>query len=699
MNDIEPNMRASLVDFGTLVVTVNKIFYNGKIDTFYLLKDRAVIKELVIKEKKEYSSYFEYYFAVTDLKLDNKYTILCQYGLRAPVEYTRLVESPYFDEQFSYSRKDLGVTYYSNRCIFKLWAPTAREVHLKIFINQNPVFMEMKRDKDNPGVYCLEVVGMLDSCPYVYLVKHLDTFKECLDPYAYASLPNGKASVVVNQTTLFYDLKHKHLPELAKKNQAIIYETSIRDFTIKEGFKWEYPGKFLSFAQENVKTKAGNKIGIDYLADLGVTHVQLLPFFDFATVDEYNQQLIYNWGYDPSQYGIPEGSFVDDLDDPYARIRECQKMISQIHKKGLRVVMDVVFNHVYDTRDYAYEKIVPGYFLRRDENGNLSNGSWCGNDVNSQRTMVQRYIIDMCVRWQLLYGVDAFRFDLMGIIDIDTINKVYYNCIKYDNSFMVYGEGWNMGTYLPNEQKACQENYAIMTNIGFFNDYYRDTVRGSHQGGNYLKGYISGDSSRVNDAVNCLLATSRYKTSDQSINYIACHDNATLYDHLAVSNKDEVEATRRKRQMMATIFVLISQGIPFIHGGQEFYRTKQGIDNTYNASDEINAIDWSLVDEYQKDIQKIKEVIKIRKNNPGFWYNEQALIKEKVQAQVIDGQMIKYTINQDSDYKQLDIYINPSYQTYLLEYNDKWEILYSDGSNDLKEVKPISIMIIGNKEG
>ena len=254
---------------------------------------------------------------------------------------------------------------------------------------------------------------------------------------------------------------------MKRKTEAIIYELSVRDFTMSKTINATHPGTFMSLVESGLVTPQGNKAGFDYLVDLGGTHVQIMPMYDFATVDELHPTVMYNWGYDPIQYNVPEGSYALDPQDGYSRVKECRHMVSTLHQKGLRVVMDVVYNHMYDYYTSAFERTVPGYYFRKNQYGEMSNGSWCGNDLESRHQMVRRYIKDMCLRWQKLYGVDGFRFDLMGIIDIETLNQVYDQASKIDDSFIMYGEGWNMPTAMDDHEKGMQDNHRKMLNIGF----------------------------------------------------------------------------------------------------------------------------------------------------------------------------------------------------------------------------------------
>ena len=590
-----------------------------------------------------------------------------------------------------YDGHDLGSTYYPDYTSFKVWAPTALEVKVRITKNHESVSYSMTRTEH--GVFCLYLAGDYDNCEYVYLVRHHDSFISALDPYAYSSSANGRSSIIIDLNKCHVDLNRKYLQPLNNKTDAIIYEVSVRDFTMYENCRSKHKGKFAGISETALLTKHGNSAGLDYLVDLGITHLQLLPIFDFATVDENNQELLYNWGYDPAQYNVPEGSYCTDPNDGYSRVLECKKMIAKVHRQGIRVVMDVVYNHMYDVNASAFERIVPGYYFRRNPDDTLSNGSWCGNDLDSCKYMVRKYIIDMSRRWQSFYGVDGYRFDLMGIIDIDTINQVYSICHAYDDSFMVYGEGWNMPTNLPDDQKAMQFNHYMMPHISFFNDEFRDVVKGGSSDGVLVnKGFVTGNLYETERARNVLTACNRYTTPDQSINYVECHDNATVFDKLYISNVEEGLNGILNRQKNLTIVTLIAQGVPFIHAGQEFYRTKGGIGNSYNSPDNINSINWDFRDIYKEDVEDIKKIIQLRKDNKCFRYATTEEIEANVWVENIDFKMLKYTLKQDEGpYRQFVIYINPS--SFTFDYNETdYQLLYGKITDNQIGAKTVVIL-------
>lgn len=685
-------MIAQMIALKKIEVLLLKKYYEGNSPRFYLRDlNSGDLKEIKISGKYVEEQFVHYYFDDIEIDFCRIYQIVDAYGLSETLQYTKLVYDYDFLRQSYYDGNDLGNHYHKEHTSFKVWAPTALQMKVSIVKNDCTYTYEMQRI--NNGVFYAEVAGDFDNCKYVYLVRHHEGFYPALDPYAYSSSSNSLSSIIIDLDKVKIDLNRDSLPVLLNKTDAIIYEANVRDYTMYENSLSAYKGKFKGIYEEGLKTKYGNSAGLDYLVELGITHLQLMPIYDFATVDENNPEVLYNWGYDPAQYNVPEGSYSNDPNDGYSRVIECKEMISKLHSKGIRVVMDVVYNHMYDVNASAFERLVPGYYFRKNSDGTLSNGSWCGDDLNTDEYMVRKYILDMSKRWQQFYGVDGFRFDLMGIIDITTINQVYEMCSNYDNSFIIYGEGWNMPTNLPDEKKAMQDNHAKMLNISFFNDEFREVMKGGSSDFVLVnKGFITGNLYETEHAKNVVSGLNRYSRPDQSINYVECHDNATIFDKLYISNVEEGLSGILNRQKNLTIMTLLAQGIPFIHAGQEFYRTKGGIYNSYNTPDNINCINWDFRDIYKDDIDDIKKIIKLRKNNKCFRYATREEIEENILVENIDYKMLKYTLKQDSgEYKEFIIYINPS--SFSFDYQEKEYSCIYGNIND-NQIEPKTIVIL-----
>ena len=674
MEESAVRMKAYAVAFDEIRVYLSKGYYNGISSQFYIknIENDELIPLNGDSLNNSSQDGFQEYVFHTNFTMGKVYKIVDAYGLSCYLDFSKLSMCEEFDELYFYDHNDLGNQYTKEKTTFKVWAPLATGVILKVMKwNGETELFPMKRQKK--GVYFVEVCEDLELEQYVYLIRHTNSYEVTLDPYAYSSSSNGRASIIVDLEKV--PCRQFDLPVLEKMTDMVIYETSVRDFSMSSTSGMKNKGKFLAFTELNTSTDSGNPTGLDYLSCLGITHLQLMPIADFATVDEKNPLELYNWGYDPLAYNVTEGSYVTDPDDGYMRITEAQRMVEALHSRGIRVVMDVVFNHMHDVNINALERTVPYYFFRRNEDGSLSNGSWCGNDLNTTALMCRKYILDMCRRWQVLYGIDGFRFDLMGIIDQETMKLVDAQGKALDPSFVVYGEGWNMPTALDEEMRTTIQNNLKTPYIGFFNDFFRDTLRGTNQ--METKGYFSGDTYKTNDAMKAICNLDMFAKITQSINYVECHDNATCYDKLQISNYDESEKIRKRRSRLMMAAVILSQGVPFLHSGQEFFRTKGGLSNTYNAGDQVNALDWNRKDMEIDTTQFVQFLIHLRKNNPCFRYGSYDMIRKNVKTENINHRMIKYSLHQnEGEYKDFIIYFNASLETLQVEVEDGFQLLY-----------------------
>lgn len=674
MEESAVRMKAYAVAFDEIRVYLSKGYYNGISSQFYIknIENDELIPLNGDSLNNSSQDGFQEYVFHTNFTMGKVYKVVDAYGLSCYLDFSKLSMCEEFDELYFYDHNDLGNRYTKEKTTFKVWAPLATGVILKVMKwNGETELFPMKRQKK--GIYFVEVCEDLELEQYVYLIRHTNSYEVTLDPYAYSSSSNGRASIIVDLEKV--PCRQFDLPVLEKMTDMVIYETSVRDFSMSSTSGMKNKGKFLAFTELNTSTDSGNPTGLDYLSCLGITHLQLMPIADFATVDEKNPLELYNWGYDPLAYNVTEGSYVTDPDDGYMRITEAQRMVEALHSRGIRVVMDVVFNHMHDVNINALERTVPYYFFRRNGDGSLSNGSWCGNDLNTTALMCRKYILDMCRRWQVLYGIDGFRFDLMGIIDQETMKLVDAQGKALDPSFVVYGEGWNMPTALDEEMRTTIQNNLKTPYIGFFNDFFRDTLRGTNQ--METKGYFSGDTYKTNDAMKAICNLDMFAKITQSINYVECHDNATCYDKLQISNYDESEKIRKRRSRLMMAAVILSQGVPFLHSGQEFFRTKGGLSNTYNAGDQVNALDWNRKDMEIDTTQFVQFLIHLRKNNPCFRYGSYDMIRKNVKTENINHRMIKYSLHQnEGEYKDFIIYFNASLETLQVEVEDGFQLLY-----------------------
>ena len=533
------------------------------------------------------------------------------------------VRSNDFDNYFSYDG-ELGALYEKEGTLLRVWTPTAKSVEVWIYADDSFKGPSTKIEmvQKPKGIFVAYLPGDQHGTIYVYKILFLNNRESIsVDPYARATTVNGMKSVIADLNRTNPDGWGERLPAFGLPEEAIIYELHIRDFSISETSGIVNKGKFLGLTEKNTQNASGRKTGLDYLIDLGITHIQILPMFDYATVDEANlTEPQYNWGYDPLNYNVPEGSYSTDPFDPFNRIFELKQMIRTLHDNGLRVIMDVVYNHVYDPKDQALERTVPGYFYRYNADGSLANGTGVGNDTASERHMMRKYIIDSVKYWAKEYHLDGFRFDLMGIHDSVTMNAIREALDKIDPSIIIIGEGWEMSTPLPEDLKASQRNAQAMPRIAHFNDSIRIALKGSDFGDEKDRGFISGKNyledlllRNIKGAMH-LSSHSSYVDPEQVIQYVEAHDNLTLYDKLLRSNPDDSEEVRIKRHTLATSIVLLSQGVPFIHGGQEFLRTKAGVANSYQSPDEINQFEWERVTTYQESVAYVKGLIALRKS-------------------------------------------------------------------------------------
>ena len=542
----------------------------------------------------------------------------------------KIVRTELFDNIYSYKKHDLGFTYSKEGTKFKIWSPVAKYVKLELVDKDNRKEFYNLEYKIS-GVWRAFIEGDLDGYKYRYLVYVNGKEQTVQDPYAKASNANGEYNYIVDFSKTY---QINHMPDFSGNPlDAVIYETSVRDFSSDPLIKFKHPKKYLGLTEENVKTKAGLSVGIDYLQELGITHLQLMPIFDFEGIDENDPDSQYNWGYNPSQYFVPEGSYSTDANDPYARINELKKMIDKLHEKNISVVMDVVYNHVYDAVNFSFEKLVPGYSYHVDRNGINTNVSGCNNDLATHRKMLRKLIIDASLFWASEYKIDGFRFDLMGLIDYETMNELAQELHDINPRIICYGEGWNMYSSNLSDRMAHMGSKKVIPTIGFFNDKFRETIKGSTFNPKD-PGYATGNLENIDIVKEVILGSARnrymFKYSAQSVNYVECHDNMTFFDKCLYMSDDT--ALIKKQQLLATAMVILSQGVPFIHSGQEFFRTKDLDENSYISGDEINKIDWSLREENAKSVDFIKKLIKIRKDYNCFKLKSSSDLEAKTEV-------------------------------------------------------------------
>lgn len=697
MRQVE-RFEAHLDDYGIVTAFISKQFYQGRSDAFYLRDHNGKLTKCsLFNFEMSSNDYTKYTLGVhEDLVIGDVYELLEEHGLSVPLQYSLITKTVRFDKDFYYAGDDLGCHPSNEKTDFALWAPTANRVVLELFSESGPRVIECTRSEK--GVFRASLQGNGHGMGYVYHILVNGKWNVTTDPVARSAGRNNHRSVIIDYTKLGLEKPSSTLPELKSPTDAIIYELSIRDFTMQAEGGFKHRGQFLGLTEKDTHTLNGVSTGLSHIKELGVTHVQIMPMYDFATVDEQNVGVFYNWGYDPLQFNVPEGSFSTDPTDPVLRVKEAMEMIRSFHDAGIRVIMDVVYNHVYDMETSPFEKVVPYYYFRRSGSGALSNGSFCGNDFDSNRKMARKFILDSCLCWMEAYDVDGFRFDLMGILDVETMNAIEKQCRKIKHDSLIYGEGWNMPTALPENVKANKGNQALMPNIGHFNDFFRDHVKGktSNEEVN-IKGYCTGDRNYIHAMKACMVANAvpidslvrTFEHPSQSINYVECHDNHTAWDKMKESNKEDSREVRIKRQKLMIGAIMMAQGIPFLHSGQEFCRTKNGFHNTYRSPDTINQVDWLRKERHMEVVNYTKDMIALRKKLPILRLNDPQTIKDHVEFRDFDGMLIiHYTCKQKGPYSDIWIYINPSNQIYYESFQNFVKII----ANEAGLIEGLSVM-------
>ena len=544
--------------------------------------------------------------------LSRNYTVEIEGYGSAPAMPTDIFDSEDFLANYVYDGDDLGATIQGDETVFKLWAPTASAVARRLFEKGDggEPFAEIAMEKGEKGVWSASY-ACGHGTYYTYAVTTSVGTQEAVDPYARAAGVNGNRGMVIDLSSTdpegFRDAGF--ISGLRSYSDAVIWEVHVRDFsnTISSS---AYPGKYLAFTETGLKNSAGVSVGLDYLVDLGITHVHLQPIYDYATVDESSDRAQFNWGYDPKNYNVPEGSYSTDPFNGEVRVNELKQMVQSLHEQGIGVVMDVVYNHTYSL-DSNLNRIVPYYYYRFNTDGSPSNGSGCGNETASERAMFRKYMVDSVCYWATEYQIDGFRFDLMALHDLDTMQAIESALHAINPQALIYGEGWTGGeSRLRDNRRADQTNNRKITAsegaigaVAVFNDAIRDGLKGSVFDPKDA-GYINGkaNKSTANKVIFGILGG--VKTSGVSwhvddamvINYMSCHDNLTLWDKLHKSCPGASEEDLLAMQRIGASVVLLSRGTPFFLAGEEMLRTKGGNENSYNASDAVNNIDWeSLV--------------------------------------------------------------------------------------------------------
>lgn len=630
-----------------------------------------------------------------------------------PCDYKKTYESEAFRKEWERTEENWGASYQKDKTIFKVWAPFAEKVSVCLYRTgtdqekgAEPLTKtEMLRVA--PASFSCTIEGDLDGVYYTYAVVRDGKEQECVDPYARACGANGARGMVVNLEATDPKGWAEDEKWVQKRKNTVIYELHVKDFSWQEqsGISRKHRGKFLAFTEKGTSF-AGYPTGISHLKKLGITHVHLLPIFDYASVEETDSEKAFNWGYDPLNYNVPEGSYATDPYDGHVRIRECKEMIKALHEAGIAVVMDVVYNHTYSA-DGAFQILAPFYYYRQQEDGSLSNGSACGNEIASERQMAGSFIRQSVLYWAKEYHIDGFRFDLMGLHDTDTMNRLRE---ELDARFphkpiLLYGEPWTAGPS-PMEQgywPAVKANVGRLDNgIAIFCDDTRDAIKGSVfdreapgfvNGAKQLEGRIASAAVAWCDGGHDFAP----RSPAQIINYVSVHDNLTLWDKLAatagVTDYDVPDARLVKQNKLAAGIVLTCMGTPLFQAGEEFGRTKRGDENSYKSAPALNCLDWERRAAFDGLVEYYRGLIGLR-SRIGFFADKSKEAFSRVQIQKAEQDMVNILIDNEgygrTPYKKIFIsYYAGQEDTTLLLPPGKWQVLADGGSSFLWKRSPV----------
>ena len=600
---------------------------------------------------------------------------------------TSVFDSEDFIEKYTYDGDDLGAVIIDGALTsFKVWAPTASEVLLNLYAEGNggEASRVIPMERLDHGVWGIEAEAGHGTY-YTYTVTTSAGTNEAVDPYAKAAGVNGNRGMVVDLSLTDPDgfAEDTYYSDISSYNEAIIWEVHVRDFSNRISAS-AYPGKYLAFTEHGLTNASGEPAGIDYLVDLGITHVHLQPVYDYATVDESSDEPQFNWGYDPKNYNVPEGSYSTDPYHGEVRITEFKEMVKAVHEAGLGVVMDVVYNHTYDAAS-NFSAIVPYYYYRYNGSGQLSNGSGCGNETASERVMFRKFMVDSVTYWAKEYHIDGFRFDLMALHDTETMQEIEKAVHAVNPYAVIYGEGWTGGTTtLDSRLQASQANIknvvaseGAIGAVAVFNDAIRDGLKGSVFDA-LDKGYINGNPSTANANKVVFGLKGGEKTAGIAwtvpdngvINYMACHDNNTLWDKLLKSNADASDEDRIAMYRLGASVLMISKGIPFFLAGEEMLRTKGGDHNSYKSSDAVNNIDWDALTEGSAVMEMrdyYKALIAMRRANPFF-------MEDGVECEILPGNAIYVTYTGEDGTDGFAV-VNPGDEVLFTVPDGIWKVL------------------------
>lgn len=628
---------------------------------------------------------------------------------RKCIRFGGIYDTEMFTENFVYEGNDLGAVCNETESSFCIWSPVAEEVTLLLYEEGqggDPVKREALLPEEK-GVWRLTLKGDYRNWYYTYLVHVQEEEWEVVDPYAKSSGVNGARGMLLAQDEGMPEgFETDTFLKDVKREDVILYEMSVRDYTSDEASGVVNRGKFLGLTEEGTTNPAGDSTGLSYLSELGITHVHLLPIQDFGEVDEENPWEKYNWGYMPVSYFVPEGSYATDPYHGQVRVRECREMIQSLHKQNIGVIMDVVYNHTCQGADSNLNRIVPGYYHRIAQDGSYSNGSSCGNELASERAMVRKYIIDSVTYWMEAYHVDGFRFDLMGLLDLETMQEIEKEVYRINPDAVLYGEGWDAGATIYEGKRTESQNAYLTPGIGTFNNVFRRAVQ------KYICGFVEEEDpflgvefgfAGAGDHPDTIKRMGKWTENPlQCINYASCHDGYTLWDLITISRPEEEEDMWRRRDRFGAACVLLCQGTPFFQSGEEFLRTKTAendpgrkYSNSYNQGDYVNCISWENRTENAEILEYYKGLILFRKEHEGLRYSTQEeLNKNLVFIDDLPENVMGYYVREQESFftdQQICLLFNPTDE--VVEYipsSGKWEIYVSASQAGVECIEELS---------
>lgn len=602
-----------------------------------------------------------------------------------------------------YENADLGLTFQPSGMILKVWSPSASSILLHLYqndIGQESPTESIDMERIENGVWQAMLNKEKAGLYYSFQAEHEGNWsQETTDPYVKATGRNGRRGQLINPSDANPDnWSADQQPDFSgmKPNDFLVYEAHVRDFSISENSGMVNKGKFLAFTEKGTKNSNGLSTGIDHLKEMGVTHVHLLPAFDFYTIDETRlDEPQYNWGYDPQNYNVPEGSYSTNPADGAVRIKEFKAMVQALHQEGIGVVMDVVYNHTSRTDGLSFEELVPGYYYRHWNDSTLGNASGCGNETASDQPMMRKFMIESVKYWADEYHIDGFRFDLMAIHDVETMKLIEAELRKSNPDVLIYGEGWTAGdSPLDVEKRALKAHTYQMPGIAAFSDEIRDGLKG-HWSSHESKGFVSGNFD-LNESVKFGIVggiehpqidysavnntdTAWATEPHQCMVYVSCHDNHTLYDKLKIANPEASEEEIREMHLLSNFVVLTSQGVPFLHAGVEYLRTKDGVENSYQSPDSINRMDWDEKSRNIDHVEQYQELIKLRKEHSSFRLGSAHEVRGRLVFLDSPEGVLAYRIEspKEDEWKSVVVVINATNS--LVDWNvpsGEWDLVY-----------------------